>query len=53
MKNNVNKVYEAPSMTVLVVELEQGIAAASGSASPSPSVDDWTGGTDGTSNGDF
>lgn len=55
MKNNENKIYEAPSMKVLIVELEQGIAAASGSANPSTpaSVDDWTGGVDGTGRADF
>lgn len=52
MKNE-NKVYEAPEMKVLTVELEQGIAGASGAASPDPSVDDWTGGTGGSQNGDF
>ncbi|MBA8987553.1 hypothetical protein [Sphingobacterium cellulitidis] len=40
-------------MKVLIVELEHGIAAASGSASPDPSVNDWNGGEGGTSNSDF
>ncbi|WP_187773930.1 hypothetical protein [Sphingobacterium hotanense] len=51
MKNNVKKVYEAPAMQVYIVELEQGIAAASGNASET--LSDWTDGTGGNSNGDF
>jgi len=52
MKKKENQVYEAPQMKVLVVELEQGIAAASGAASPgaSPSVDDWGDGGSGGGN---
>lgn len=39
MKNNEKKVYAAPKIEVLVVELEQGIAAGSVNSS-TPSVDD-------------
>lgn len=38
MKTHEKKAYVAPSLEVLVVELEQGIAA--GSLSSSPQVDD-------------
>jgi len=51
MKNNVKKTYEAPAMQVHIVELEQGIAAASGSADAT--LSDWNEGTGGGSNGDF
>ncbi len=37
MKNNEKKVYAAPKIEVLVVELEQGIASAS---TNTPTVDD-------------
>ncbi len=52
MKKKENQVYEAPEMKVLVVELEQGIAAASGAASPgaTPGVDDWGDGGSGGGN---
>lgn len=39
MKNNEKKVYAAPRIEVLVVELEQGIAAGSATSS-TPGVDD-------------
>ncbi|MVZ65749.1 hypothetical protein GQF61_07750 [Sphingobacterium sp. DK4209] len=51
MENNVKKVYEAPIFQVFIVELEQGIAAASGNSSES--LSDWDSGTGGGSNGDF
>ncbi|MVZ63633.1 hypothetical protein [Sphingobacterium humi] len=41
MKTQLKKTYEAPSMEVLVVELEQGIAAAS--LNSSPQIDDTFG----------
>ncbi len=50
MKKKENQVYEAPQMKVLVVELEQGIAGASTTAGPTPSVNDWTGGPTETGN---
>ncbi|MFD1771596.1 hypothetical protein [Sphingobacterium suaedae] len=55
MKKHEKKVYVVPTMEVLVVELEQGIAAGSGTGSPSasPSVDDWGSGGGDTQNGDF
>lgn len=40
-----------PTMQVFIVELEQGIAAASGNSSES--LSDWGDGTGGGSNGDF
>lgn len=53
MKNSEKKVYVAPSMEVLVVELEQGIAAGSGAtAGATPESNDWGTGTGGTVNGD-
>lgn len=47
MKNQQKLAYEAPEMEVLVVELEQGIAAASNVGSVSPSINDWGGGDNG------
>lgn len=41
MKNQEKLAYEAPEMKVLVVELEQGIAAASSVGSSTPSINDW------------
>ena len=42
MKNQEKLAYEAPEMKVLVVELEQGIASASG-----PNVNNWGDGASG------
>lgn len=53
MKIKENQVYEAPALKVLIVELEQGIAAESGTATTSPGIDDWNGGGGGSQNGDF
>lgn len=51
MKNNEKKIYETPTMQVHLVELEQGIAAASGSADTT--LSDWNEGPGGGSNGSF
>lgn len=48
MKNQQKLAYEAPEMEVLVVELEQGIASASGA----PSINDWGSGDSGGGNWD-
>lgn len=53
MKKKENQMYEVPELKVLSVEMEQGIAATSATASPSPGVNDWTGGSGGNQNGDF
>lgn len=49
--------YQAPSITEHVIELEQGIAAGSfgtGTTPTSPGLEDWTNGTDGNlSNGNL
>lgn len=55
---NTNKqMYQAPSITEHVIELEQGIAAGSfgtGTTPTSPGLEDWTNGTDGNlSNGNL
>jgi hypothetical protein len=54
--NTKKQMYQAPSITEHVIELEQGIAAGSfgnGTLPSTPGVDDWTPGSDGTSNGDL
>lgn len=61
MKNSKKLKYEAPSIQVTLVELEQGIAAASApvsggdTANPTqPQVEDWqVGGFDQSTNGDL
>lgn len=53
MKNSEKQVYVAPSMEVLVVELEQGIAAGSGAtAGATPQTNGWETVDGGTVNGD-
>lgn len=52
MKNQEKLAYEAPEMKVLVVELEQGIAAASSVGSSTPSINDWGEGGGGGGNWD-
>lgn len=47
------KTYVAPTIEVLTIELEQGIAAGSATGTPTPGVDDWGDGSDGSGNGDF
>lgn len=48
------KTYEAPAISVLTIELEQGIAAGStGTGTPNPGVGDWGDGSDGSGNGDL
>lgn len=48
------KTYEAPLIQVFSVELEQGIAAGSvATGTPTPDVDQWGNGSEGTGNGDF
>ncbi|MEZ0450804.1 hypothetical protein ABTW24_04270 [Sphingobacterium thalpophilum] len=48
------KMYEAPNIHVLTIELEQGIAAGSGgTGTPNPGVGDWGDGSDGSGNGDL
>lgn len=55
MNKNAKKMYVAPSIKEHVVELEQGIAAASpggtGTTSSTPSIDDWGNETGSTQNG--
>lgn len=60
MKNNVTKMaYKKPTFDVVVIEMEQGIAAASATITPggngannfAPEVDDWT--ENGTSSSNF
>ncbi|MEI5985903.1 MULTISPECIES: hypothetical protein [Sphingobacterium] len=53
MKNDERKDYIVPSMSVTHVELEQGIAAESVTASPNPSVGDWNEGTGGMDDNDL
>ncbi|QQD15531.1 hypothetical protein [Sphingobacterium sp. UDSM-2020] len=54
MNKNNRKMYVAPTIEELVIELEQGIAAGSGNAGPTPSVDDFIegGGSAGNGEGD-
>lgn len=48
------KIYEAPTMEVQTIELEQGIAAGSGgTGTPNPGVGDWGNGSGGEGNGDL
>ena len=60
MKNNKKIKYEAPTIEMMIVELEQGIAAASvtlsggDSGAPNqPQVDDWQDAGIGQQNGDL
>ncbi len=46
-----NNLYETPSLKVLIIELEQGIASAS--ITSDSSLDDWGTSGGGTQNGDF
>ncbi len=53
MKNNQKKVYVQPTMEVVHIELEQGIAAGSAEAVASPSVSDWNTGSSGSDDNDL
>ncbi|MFZ4261159.1 hypothetical protein ACFRAE_03900 [Sphingobacterium sp. HJSM2_6] len=53
MKKNQKKSYVQPTMEVVHIELEQGIAAGSAEAVGSPSVNDWNGGTGASDDNDL